>query len=70
MIVQVHPIVFVSISDHHLRCSKPETGVVGALFGTATDTTIEVTNAVPVASNVEGDKVRLLPLPLVLFSLF
>jgi hypothetical protein len=56
--VNVHPLVLLSILDHHIRRDSTQERVIGALLGTVVNGVVEVTDAFGVGHALRDDTVR------------
>eukprot|EP00697_Spironema_sp_BW2_P017135 gnl/Spiro4/8700_TR4551_c0_g1_i1.p1 gnl/Spiro4/8700_TR4551_c0_g1~~gnl/Spiro4/8700_TR4551_c0_g1_i1.p1 ORF type:complete len:310 (+),score=96.68 gnl/Spiro4/8700_TR4551_c0_g1_i1:41-970(+) len=58
-LVQIHPVVLLSILDHHTRRAEQSGRVIGTLLGFAHDGTIEVRDSFPVPCQENSEQVAL-----------
>eukprot|EP01138_Halocafeteria_seosinensis_P011014 gb/GECG01011249.1/.p1 GENE.gb/GECG01011249.1/~~gb/GECG01011249.1/.p1 ORF type:complete len:395 (+),score=48.35 gb/GECG01011249.1/:1-1185(+) len=58
-VLRLHPVPMFGILDHHIRRSKDQPRVIGALVGIMTGNTVEITNAFPVNHSENNDEVSL-----------
>jgi translation initiation factor 3 subunit F len=55
-VVNVHPLVLFTILDHHIRREAGQDRVIGALLGTNTGGTVEITDAFGVYHTKRGEE--------------
>lgn len=59
-VLRLHPVPMFGILDHHIRRSKDQPRVIGALVGIMSGNTVEITNAFPVNHSENNDEVRII----------
>eukprot|EP00002_Diphylleia_rotans_P027871 TRINITY_DN560_c0_g6_i1.p1 TRINITY_DN560_c0_g6~~TRINITY_DN560_c0_g6_i1.p1 ORF type:complete len:286 (+),score=76.96 TRINITY_DN560_c0_g6_i1:80-937(+) len=55
---KVHPVVLLSILDHHIRRNEDQTRVVGTLLGHVVDGVVHIRNCFPIPSSNSGDVIH------------